>query len=197
MGREAEGQVQFRGQAGLARIVLESDALILRGDLRARVARGDLLAWHGRDDDLCVETTAGPLVLTLGAAEVARWCKALDKPLPTLAEKLGLAGQALWILTPVGDATLEAALVGATQAEGPGATLALAVLRDKADLDAVSAVVAQNPALPLWAVHEKGPRAGVPDSVVRAVLRAAGLVDTKACAVSPTLSGTRYQRRKA
>ena len=43
MGREVKAQVHFRGLTGAAKALLESDGLILRGDIRLRVPRGELV----------------------------------------------------------------------------------------------------------------------------------------------------------
>ena len=197
MGREAKAQVQFRGAQGLVRVLLESDMLILRGDLRARIARSDLRGWRVTGDDLHIDSSDGPLVLTLGAVEAARWGKALERPVPTLADKLGLAGQHVWLITRTDDVALDAALTGVARAAGGDATLTLAVLRGAADLDAALAVLAAHPTLPIWAINAKGPKADLPESTIRTALHGAGMVDTKACAISPALAGTRYQPRKA
>ena len=82
MGREAEGHARWRGQDGAVKALLESDGIILRGDIRARLRRDDLMDWRVDGDDLCLRAGGEPLILTLGAKEAAAWVKALDKPLP-------------------------------------------------------------------------------------------------------------------
>jgi hypothetical protein len=196
MGREVEAQAQYRGETGFVRALLESDALILRGEVRARVPRSALLGWQVEADDLRVATSEGPLTLTMGRSEAVKWLAALNKPLRTLAEKLGVAGERLWLLADPQDEVLAAALAGIATADAAGATLGIAVLRSADDLDALIAVCQAYPALPVWAINEKGPRAGLPESAIRAGLRATGMVDVKASAISPALSGTRYQRRR-
>ena len=206
MGRDVQAQVLFAGQSGLVRAVLESDALILRGKVRLRFPRAGLLGWQAEGDDLHLRTEAGPVVLTLGEAEAARWIAALMRPLPSLHDKLGLAKAAVWVMTPVDDAALSSALKGAVQATGADATpgvavlgmavLGVAVLRNHDDLARLLSICAENPDLPVWAINEKGKHAGLAENVIRAALRGLGMVDTKACAVSATLSGTRYQRRR-
>jgi hypothetical protein len=195
MGREVEANAQFRGMSGLARVLLESDALILRGAVRARVLRAELTGWRVDGDDLCLQTPEGPMMLTMGRIEAAKWIKALDKPLPDLAQKLGLAGGLIWVLTAIDDAVLEAALAAGAMATGAAATLGLAVVRNADDLQLVLAIHRSHPDLPIWVANIKGPKATVGESAVRTALRAAGMIDTKACAISQTLSGTRYQKR--
>ncbi len=197
MGREVEAQVHYRSTSGVVRAVLESDALILRGDVRARLARSGLSGWQVDADDLHISTPDGLLVLKMGAAEAAKWVLALNRPLPTLAEKLGVAGHKLWLITDMQDDNLNTALQGAGVVAAAQATMGMAVLRRQADLDLLLAACLRHPDLPVWAINEKGPRAGVPENAIRTALRAIGMVDIKACAVSATLSATLYQRRKA
>lgn len=197
MGRDIQAQASFNGQSGLARALLEPDALILRGGVRAHVARSNLHHPRINGDTLHLTTPDGPLTLTMGATEAAKWLHALTKPLPTLAQKLGLAGQRLWLLTPVTDTALAHALTTATTATADHATMALSVLHSAADLAHLLDVAASHPALTFWALNIKGPDAPLPESAIRTALRSAGLIDSKSCAVSPTLSATRYARRKA
>jgi hypothetical protein len=196
MGRETEAQAHFQGKTGLVRAVLENDALILRGDVRARLPRAGLTGWQADGDDLHLYTPMGPLVLTMGRAEAAKWVQAFNKPVPGLSEKLGLAGAAVWVLTAIDDTVLEAALAGAGMATGAAATLGIAVVRHPDDLDTVLATHSTHPDLPIWVANIKGPKAPMAETAIRPTLRGAGLVDTKACAISATLSGTRYQKRR-
>ncbi|MGL5010050.1 MAG: hypothetical protein ACRC6I_09215, partial [Paracoccaceae bacterium] len=134
MGRETEAQVQYGPDAGHARALLESDALILRGSIRARIPRAALHAPRVNADTLHITAPAGALSLMMPAGEAANWRRALEKPLPNLAEKLGLTGQKVWCLTPLDDEALTAALATATTASGPDATVVIAVLLGAPDL---------------------------------------------------------------
>jgi hypothetical protein len=196
MGREVDAQADYHGQSGSVRVLLESDALVLRGEIKARIPRRALQGWQADADDLQLSTPEGPLVLTMGAAEAAKWVVALNKPLPTLAEKLGVAGKKLWLMADTQDENLASALTGIQQVGMAEASLAIAVLRQADDLDRLLNLCSEHPTLPIWAINQKGARAGLPESAIRLALRAIGLVDTKACAVSPGLSGTLYRRRK-
>ncbi|MGL4321798.1 MAG: hypothetical protein ACRCS3_13135 [Paracoccaceae bacterium] len=196
MGREVQAQVRFLGQTGLVRALLESDALILRGEVRLRLPRTGLHGWRADGDDLHLNTPSGPLTLTMGPQEAGKWVQALNKPLPSLPQKLGLADAVVWPLTPIDDPVLVAALLGANCNTGPQATLGIAIVCSTGDLDTVLATHAAHPDLPIWVANLKGPKAAMPESDIRTALRAAGMVDTKACAISAALSGTRYQRRR-
>ncbi|QLQ18083.1 MAG: hypothetical protein HZT43_04325 [Exiguobacterium profundum] len=66
MGREAEAEVRFRGAVGRAKLLLESDGLILRGGLRVRLTRADLGVATAQDGVLRIETAEGVLEADLG-----------------------------------------------------------------------------------------------------------------------------------
>jgi hypothetical protein len=193
MGREADGQARFRGQEGAVRALLETDALILRGALRARLSRAGLAGWRLDGDDLVLTASGEPLVLTLGAKEAAAWLRALDKPLPSLAQKLGVSAAAkAWVIGDALPEPLAEALLGA-RAEGPQeAAWIVAVLTEPAEIAAAVSAARQR-ALPLWCVHGKGKGAVVGDAAVRAAFRGAGWMDIKSCAVSETFTATLYR----
>jgi hypothetical protein len=198
MGRDVSTMVTVGGKIGPARAVLEHDAVILRGDLRQRIPRDQLTGWQTISDDLNLATTRGPVILHLGAEEAAAWARALNKPAPGLAQKLGLTSATrLWRAQPVTDPTLADALHACpTTTTAQGATLGLAMVMDVNDLDAVIATMTAHPDLPVWVVNAKGPKAAFGDTAIRTAMRAAGLIDTKTCAVSAALSATRYAWRK-
>ena len=78
MGREAEGHAVWCGATGAVRAFLESDGIILRGEVRAKLPRAGLMDWRVEGEDLCLRAEGEPLVLTLGAKEAAAWVKALE-----------------------------------------------------------------------------------------------------------------------
>lgn len=193
MGREAEGHAVWRGASGAVKAYLESDGIILRGEVRGKLPRSGLMGWRVEGEDLCLCLDGEPLVLTLGAKEAAAWVKALEKPLPSLAVKLGVSATArAWLIG--GPPPEEIALaVAAGRAEGPGdAALIVAVLSGPEDL-AAALVAGRAQGLRVWCVHGKGRGAAVTDAMVRAAFRAAGWIDIKSSAVSEGFSATLYR----
>jgi hypothetical protein len=184
MGREAEGLVTFGSLSGPGRLLLEGDALILRGTVRARIARADLSGWTASGEDLRITTTAGPLVATVGAPEAAAWVRALDRPVPTLAAKLGLGVP----LRSVGvtDPVLAAAV--APFVSEPAQMLVVEVHT----AGALQAVLAEAGGLVLWVATVKGAASPFGENAARDLLRAAGWTDSKTCRVSDKLAATRY-----
>jgi hypothetical protein len=185
MGREArDAAARFGGQAGPVTALLEADELILRGAVRARLPRAGLTDWRVAGDALHLVTPEGPLVLTLGAAAAAAWARALDRPAPTLAQKLGLGAAVLAV--GVTDPALAAVLAGRA---GTPAALVVAEVHDAGML---RAAVQAAEGRPLWVATVKGRGTPFGADAVRAALRGAGWVDSKSCAVSDRLTATRY-----
>jgi hypothetical protein len=193
MGREAEGHAIWRGAAGAVKAVLESDGITLRGEVRGKLPRAGLMDWRVEGDDLCLRSGGEALVLTLGAAEAAAWVRALEKPLPSLAAKLGISAMArVWIVGGPAPEEVAVAVAGATVPGPEGAAMILAVLTGPDDLEAALAA-GQAQRLRIWCVYGKGKAAAVGDATVRAAFRAAGWMDIKTSAVSEAFTATLYR----
>ena len=196
MGREAEAHGRWDGQEGWTKAILESGEIILRGDIRARLPRAVLSDWRVEGDVLVLRASGALLELGLGATEAARWVAALDKPLPTLAQKLGLGAASRGYLLGEGRIVeLDLALSGATADRLDQASMIIAILRQQDDLQTALHFAKGHLDLPIWCVHGKGKAAKVTDSHLRNVMRAAGYMDVKASAVAEDWTATRYLRR--
>ncbi len=193
MGREAKGQASWRGASGAVTAALESDGIILRGEVRARLLRSGLMDWRVVGDDLCLRSDGEQLVLTLGASEAGAWIKALEKPVPSLAAKLGVgAGARAWLIGGPPPEEIAVAVAGSTASGPEGAAFILTVLSGPGDLDGALAAGRAH-GLRVWCVHGKGKGAAVSDSAVRAAFRAAGWMDIKTTAVSAGFTATLYR----
>lgn len=196
MGREARVQATVGGASAEVQALLESRELILRGGLRRRWAL-DTLAGTAVDGGALAFVAGGEAVrLELGAAEAAAWAKKIATPPPTLAAKLGVgAATPAFTCGPLDDAALAAALQGATTADAKAAGQLVAVVLDAAGLAAALRQMARLPAARhAWLVYPKGKAANPGDAAIREAWRGAGFNDTKTCAVSATLTATRYSR---
>lgn len=195
MGREAEGHAVWRGQSGAVKAYLESDGIILRGEVRGKLPRAGLMGWRVEGDDLCLRSDGEAFVLTLGAKEAAAWVKTLEKPLPSLAKKLGVSASArAWVIGGPPPEEIGVAVAGADTAGPEGAALIIAVLTRPGDLEAALAAGRAH-GLRVWCVHGKGKGAAVPDAAVRDAFRAAGWMDINASAVSEDFTATLYRPR--
>lgn len=98
MGRQAEAQVEYAGRAGRTVVLLESDSLIFRKPLAARLSRDTLRPLRVEGDHLVGESSEGRFQVELGAVKATRWLKALTTAPPSLAEKVGIkSGVTIWI----------------------------------------------------------------------------------------------------
>lgn len=194
MGREALVRASYAGREGEAKALLESEGVILRKPLGARIPREAMRDLAVDGDRLTGEGPEGFFWLALGSAEAERWKAALSKPLPTLAEKLGVAhGRSVWTFGDMSAAELAEALSGMEWASPEAAELRLARAASAEDLeDALNSSAAAS--TPIWIIHGKG-RGAFNDASVREVMRARGFVDVKASAVSAELSATLYRPR--
>lgn len=193
MGREAEGHAVWRGVSGAVKAYLESDAIILRGEVRGKLPRAGLMGWRVEGEDLCLRSDGEPLVLTLGAKEAAAWVKALEKPLPSLAAKLGVSETTrAWVIGGPPPEEIAVAMAGASMPGPVGAAMIVAVLTGPGDLDAALAV-GRASGLRVWCVHGKGRGTAVPDAAVRAAFRAAGWMDIKTSGISEEFAATLYR----
>lgn len=192
MGREAFVEASYAGRSGKAKALLEAEGIILRRPLGLTIARGSIRGLIVEGGDLAGQTEQGPFRLGLGAGEALKWKAALEKPLPTLAEKMGLSpGMAVWTFGTLDGSELEGALAGVERVEPGEASQGVARVEGPEAMEAVAALAPS----PVWIVHGKGKAAGFGDNAVRAAMRAEGWIDVKSCAVSETLSATRYRRR--
>lgn len=193
MGREAEAQICFRGVSGPGKLLLEGPQILCRGAVRAKIDRGAITAIDIEGDDLILTTDQGRLIATLGAGQAAAWARALAKPLPTLAEKLGVhAGALALVVGEIRDPVLGPALARWRAPDASQARMAIAEVRGQGDLARALLLIED---LPFWAVTVKGTASPLTDAAVRTALCATH-VDTKSCAISPQMTATRWQRRR-
>lgn len=197
MGREAEGHAVWRGETGAVKALLESDVLILRGEVRAKLPRNGLSGWRVEGEDLCLRSERELLVLTLGEKEALAWVRALDKPAPSLAAKLGISETARpWVIGgPMPQELGEA--VASLGLPGPGGAALIIAVLTKAEELAAALAEGRAQGLRVWCVHGKGKGATVTDGEVRNLFRAAGWIDVKTSAVSAEFTATLYQPRNA
>ena len=195
MGREATCQAQVGAEAVTVKALLETQALMLRGGLRRRWPLSALQQLQVADQALQFHADGETVRLQLGAAEAGRWLLKIQTPPPSLAAKLGLGPAApVWLFGPADDAALAQALAGATTNDPAAATQMLAVVLSAADLEAALQVHAGLACPGLWLVHAKGRGAALGDTAIRAQLRERGYADNKTCAVSDSLTATRWRR---
>jgi hypothetical protein len=198
MGREAVAVAHWNGETAEVKALLEATEIILRGEIRARVSRATISSFSVEDDTLNVISSGQLLCLELGHAEATKWAAILSKPLPTLAQKLGIdATHPAFVIGHVDDAELAKTLSGAVTQTRQNAAVVLAILTTEADLAEAVRLGQETPHCPVWCVYGKGKFATITDSDIRTAMRASGFIDNKTSGVSDQMTATRYQLRAA
>jgi hypothetical protein len=203
MGREATGTIRTADGQGKARILLETEELIFRGEVRARVPFRTLTVVEPGPDGLRLAWPDGEAVVDLAEAEAARWADRIRNP-PSLLDKLGVKdGTRIAVLDPgyagFGDDPFAAELAGRDVqrvSAGP-ADVVVWGLDEAADLARLPSLIKRiQPAGALWAVWVKG-RKELNENHIREAALDAGLVDVKVARFSATHSALKLVVPKA
>jgi hypothetical protein len=203
MGREATGEVRIGGTAGKAKVLLETDELIFRGEVKGRVPFKALTTIEPGPDGLHVVWPEGEATVELSETDAARWADRIANP-PSLLDKLGVQdGTRVVVLDPDhlldGDIAFRAELAGravTVRKTGP-ADVVIWGLDEPADLARFPALIDWiRPAGALWAVWAKG-RKELNENHVRDAALDAGLVDVKVARFSATHSALKLVVPKA
>ena len=194
MGLELSGRARFapKGapeQSGTCKVLLETDALILRGDVRASVPRDAITGVAVRDGTVHIVSKLGTISIVLGNS-AEKFAAKLREPPKTRLEKMGIGAGSRVVVTGLSDASFrdEVTAVGATVVRRAGKDESLIVI----GIDAATgltriaaAATSLAPAGALWVVHPKG-ATGVKDTDIFAAGKEAGLSYVKVARFSDT-----------
>jgi hypothetical protein len=189
MGLEATCRVRTGMATHEAKVLLETDEIIVRGTARQRIPLADVSAVAAADGELRVDYAGGTLVLELGDA-AGKWAERIQSP-RTLLEKLGVReGQTISIIGVSDDEFLEqlarsGARVSAGRLEKNSDIVFLGATtqRDLTKLGAAAKAIVRDGAI--WVVHPKG-KGALQDTEIFAAAKKLGLVSTKVARFSPT-----------
>jgi len=199
MGREAICDCTFAGTTTKVKALLESEELILRGDIHLRAPLHTLHHVRVESESLCFNLDVGPIRLNLGAAAAKSWAKKIKTPPPSLADKLGITGKTVRTIGPMSDRALDSALTSAALISARNPDLILSYVETPESLATTlreaKAQLARS--IPIWLVYRKGPGHPINESAIRTTLRAQGLMDTKVASVSPELTALRFNLSKS
>ena len=90
MGREATCMCNIQGREALAKVLLESKELILRGELRRVIPISAIKNIRVLGETLTFANGKDTVSLRLGSMAAQKWMDAILKPHATLAQKLGI-----------------------------------------------------------------------------------------------------------
>ena len=199
MGREAICDCTFDGTTTKVKALLESEELILRGDISLRAPLHALHHVRVESESLCFNLDKGPIRLDLGAVAAKSWAKKIKSPPPSLADKLGITGKTVRAIGSISDRALDAAINSAALISTRNPDLILAYVDTPESLAATlrEAKAQLTRSTPIWLVYRKGPGHPLNESAIRTCLRANGLMDTKVASVSTELTALRFSRPKS
>src|SRR5215472_5507721 len=174
MGREAECECECNGARSRVKALVEPPDLILRGQLRRRLPISQLVQVRAEGAFLRFRSGNDTFSLDIGVALAPKWASALTSSPPGLAKKLGITPETVVrMIGEVDDGALDAALATAKALADKSANLIEA-------------------RVPIWLIYPKGRGHALTENDVRTTALAAGIVDTKVCAVSSTLTALRF-----
>jgi hypothetical protein len=182
------------------RALLESNELILRGDIRRRALFSEIADVKMQSDGLRFKVGGERVELSLGSSVCAKWAAAITGPPPSLSRKLGITNKT--VLRTIGDTqdeNLKTALAEAARISARDADLIVACVDT---LESLKAALKQAKkqlldSVPIWVVYAKGPGHALNETAIRSLLRGEGLMDTKVASVSSELTALRFSLRKA
>jgi hypothetical protein len=203
VGREATGTIRTADGQGNGKVLLETEELIFRGEVRARVPFRSLTVIEPGPSGLLLRWPDGEATVDLSEAESSRWADRIRNP-PSLLDKLGIkGGTRVAILDPdydgFADVAFTAELAGRAVdlvTAGP-ADVVVWPLDEPADLARIPSLIDWiHPAGALWAVWPKG-RKELNENHIRSAALGAGLVDVKVARFSATHSALKLVVPKA
>jgi hypothetical protein len=199
MGTELPCRATVGDRSGEGRAMLETTELVFRGDkkdFRFRVPFESIKKVVALGDRLVIDGTNVHIVLELGAKYAARWAEKIRNP-PTRIEKMGVEEGMVVSVIGVDDILLK------NELEGRGAKAHLGKVVPKSALILFGASKTSDLARlaklkesltedgGIWVVRPKGVDT-IREQDVRDAARAAGLVDVKVCAFSPTHTADKF-----
>jgi hypothetical protein len=198
LGREATCQCNWAGTTAEVKALLETNEIILRGEIRRRIPLQKLTNVKVQLDSLCFSVDREPVQLFLGALAAESWAKKVKAPPRSLAQKLGITGKT--VVRSIGNITdraLLSALDEAARISAREADLIVACVDTPESLTTTlrEAHKQLTQSIPIWLVYRKGSGHPINESIIRSHLRSSGMMDTKVTAVSSEWTALRFNRQ--
>jgi hypothetical protein len=196
MGAEANCTARIKGSDVPGKARLETEALYFRGgDVRLTIPFKSMTKIAARDGALRITGPDGPVSFALGPA-AAKWADKIQHP-PSRLQKLGVKPEWRVSILGVDDQAFLGELKPAVAQMSVGRTLeasdAIFVgATSEADLRRLESLRRSlTPGGALWVIRPKG-RPEISERAVMAAGKAAGLVDVKVVAFSPTHTAEKF-----
>ncbi len=189
MGQEAFCTAQFGGKTSRGKARLETGELVFRGEFRITIPFRQIRSLQARDGKLTIRFSEGTASFELGP-QAEKWAEKIKNP-KSLLDKLGVKPESKVVVLGVRDdgflKQLQARLAKpAATRPAADADIIFFAAETREELKQLARVKKSlQPAGAIWVIRPKGTPA-IKDSDVIAAGKAAGLVDVKVAAFSPT-----------
>lgn len=189
MGQEAICKASFGGKTSQGKARLETEELIFRGDFRIAIPFRQIRSLHARDGKLTIRFPEGETTFELGP-QAEKWADKIKNP-KSLLDKLGVKAESKVVVMGVNDEAFLKQLAArlskpAATRLGRDADIIFFGVAAREGLEQLSRIKkALQPSGAIWVIRPKGTPA-IKDMDVIAAGKAAGLVDVKVAAFSPT-----------
>jgi len=199
MGREVQCTVRTGGTKSKGKVLLETDEIVFRGDLRLKIPIASLKSVIARNGELHLKWPENSAVFELGG-QAEKWAHSILHP-KTVLEKLGIKPGLRISVLQMSDAGLledarKSAAAFADDKPLRDSDVIFLGSETTSDLPRIKKLVpslAANGAL--WIVYPKG-RKEITELQVLTAGRHAGLVDIKVVGYSPTHTALKFVRPK-
>jgi len=189
MGKELECRVDFGRETSRGKALLETSEVLFRGGFRLKIPFQDIRAMDATGGKLTVQFPEGSAVFHLGAA-AEKWAARIRNP-PSRLDKLGVkAGTKVRLMGRRDDDFRRELSERGAAVVGSSPELVFLAVREKDDLVELAHLADAR----VWVIYPKGIQA-IRESDVRAAGLAAGMVDVKVCAFSPTQTALKFTPR--
>ena len=200
MGRELVCKIDTGGKTTSAKALLETNEIIVRGELRLKISLASLKSVSARNGELHLKWPEGSAILELGE-HAEKWANKILHPKST-AEKLGIKPGQIISASSLPDGKFLEELRAAAKKFSDSrplkdSDLILAGAEKVAGLARIGKLAESlASAGALWVVYPKG-RQEIKEQQVLDAGRQAGLLDVKVVSFSPTHTALKFVRPKA
>jgi len=200
MGRELVCKIDTGGKTTSAKALLETNEIIVRGELRLKISLASLKSVSARNGELHLKWPEGSAILELGE-HAEKWANKILHPKST-AEKLGIKPGQIISASSLPDSKFLDELRAAAKKFSDSrplkdSDLILAGAEKVAGLARIGKLAESlASAGALWVVYPKG-RQEIKEQQVLDAGRQAGLLDVKVVSFSPTHTALKFVRPKA
>jgi hypothetical protein len=194
MGNEANCRVEVDGESAEAKVLLETEELIVRGAMKLRIPFRDVQSVDAADGVLRIRWSGREARLSVGA-QAAKWAEKIRNP-KSVIDKLGVkAGQRVSVvgsLDPEFLAELSARTSDISHTPRNDSDLIFLAAEERAELGRM-AKLKKNlaPAGALWVIRPKAAET-ISEADVLAAGKDAGLVDVKVVRFSARLTAEKF-----